>query len=223
MSITDYPAVGARMTASCPETTWPCGNDTTINCYEGICCQRDTVTAFCACRDGYEGEDCSISTLFLILQSRENAMRMISLSSGISIAVGIIALLALGMIIFVIVRSSRKRRYWGLEPVDPEKDLDKTIVYVQEEISKLSTVQQLNKLHRLSKLFEKTVREAILSEPGQREEQPQSVVMNEYLPRWSSAPTCINRPPNDLDMTDGPGSDDEVFQKPRLQQVFSLQ
>ena len=42
-----------------------------------------------------------------------------------------------------VYRSSRKRRYWGLEPVDPEKDLDKTIVYVQAEISKLSTVQQL--------------------------------------------------------------------------------
>ena len=94
-------------------------------------------------------------------------------------------------------------------------------------IINLSVCALQNKLHRLSKLFEKTVREAILSEPGQRVERPKSVAMNDYLPRWSSAPTCLNRPLNDLDMPDGGPEDleDDVFKttRPRLQQVFSLQ
>lgn len=154
------------------------------------------------------------------MEARDRTLQLIGLSSAISIAVGIIALVALGVITLVIVRNYRKRRPWGFGPLEREPDLDTTIIYVQEEISKLSTVQQLNKLQRLSKLFEKTVREAILSEPSERIEPPDSAAMNAYLPRWSSAPTCINRPPNDLDVTDAP---DDVFTKQKLQAVFSLQ
>lgn len=213
---------------SCPETGKLCGNSSMFHCYnEGVCCQVKTSESqmFCACPTGWTGDLCiQRDEMYDFMLSRDKTIQIISLSSAISIAVGIIALVALGVITLVIVRNYRKRQPWGFGPLEKEPDLDRTIIYVQEEISKLSTVQQLNKLQRLSKLFEKTVREAILSEPGHQMDRPKSVMMNDHLPRWSSAPTCINRPADDLDFPDGGATadDDDVFQKTKLQQVFSL-
>lgn len=211
--------------AKCPEAAALCNASVeNYHCFNGGICCRVNNDVLCACPTGFTGERCHIQDeIYDFMQSRDQAMRIISLSSAISIAVGIIALVALGIITLIIVRNYRKRRPWGFGPLEKEPDLDTTIIYVQEEISKLSTVQQLNKLQRLSKLFEKTVREAILSEPGHQVDRPKSVVMNEYLPRWSSAPTCINRPPNEFESMVDTVDGDDVFQKTKLQQVLSLQ
>lgn len=208
----------------CPSTAFQCTDPSTLDCHNGgKCCETTTpAEKFCACPAGYSGPGCIIDNEFYadLMYSRDETIKMIGLSSVISIVVGIIALLALGVIALVIVRNLRKRRPWGL--LEKEPDLDATIIYVQDEISKLSTVQQLNKLHRLSKLFEKTVREAILSDPGHSADRPKSVAMNDdHLPRWSSAPACINRPPNELDTVDA--GDDVFVDKPKYETLFSHQ